>query len=250
MSFYSKGGTTSTQGTNSPPVWADPLGPSSLGKGGVAQYGTSGAPQMRDSLFDYMKGMNPQLQSAAQSVASGANAGVNDPAYKTAQSNARQTIAGNYLEGSPQLNRAIAADTSRTIAGAADADARIKSEMAKSGMGFSTGAQQASEANKTAAATEAGRTSAGAYLQNYLAERQNQAAGSGQLQAAQSAPLQYLSQASSAAMAPSTAQGQLLQALSGGGQTITPKVDEWTHPSQFASFLNGMGGLTSGIGSL
>jgi hypothetical protein len=234
-----------TQGTSAPPVWADPLGSVSTGKGGAAQYGASGAPQMRSQLFNYMQGISPQMASSSQDTASRLTSSANDPFWGSAQQQARDTMAGRYLAGSPQLDRAMAANTSRALSSAADEDARLKSQFGKTGMGFSTGYQQASQANRSALMADAARGNAATYLQNYMAERANQNAAPGAYQQAQTAPLNYLSQVPSTLMAPLNQQGNLLTALSSGGQVVTPNSTETYTPSMAANVMQGIGASSS-----
>ena len=154
----------SQQGTSAPPVWADPLGPTSTGPRGVANYGTSGAPQIRGNLFNYMGGLAPQMNQSAQQLASGLTSAAGSSFYPSAQRFAENTMAGNYLAGSPQLDKAMAANQSQAMAGAADENARIKSDMGKSGMGMSTAYQQAAQGNTTAAAADAAVAAASTIL--------------------------------------------------------------------------------------
>lgn len=235
----------SQQNTSAPPVWADPLGPTSTGRGGVARYGTSGAPQYRSGLFNYMSGVSPEMYGAASDLASGLQTAAGSSFFPAAEREASNTLAGNYLSGSPQLNAAMAANTAGQIAQAQDENARVKSDFTRSGMRYSTGMEQAAQGNVTNAAAQAGRTNAMTQLQNYQTERQNQQNAPAMYTAAQSAPFNYLSQVSSALMNPASLQGNLLSALSSGGQTITPNVSEMYTPSMGANILTGLGAAQS-----
>ena len=194
-------------------MWADPLGPSALGKNGTAIYGTSGAPQMRSDIFNYMKGLNPN--------------------FAPGQSVLNQNVSGAFLHGSPELDRAMASNRAATMGAAADATARLKSEYARNGMNFSTGMQQAAQGARTAAGAEAGRTAANTYLQNYANERANQNASVGQVG---QAPLNYLTQ-----------KGNIVSSLSSGGQVITPESKQYLDPSKTSTMLNTYATIMGGV---
>jgi hypothetical protein len=237
----------SRQGSTAPPVWADPLGPTSTGKRGVASYSTSGAPQYRNQLFSAMGGMGPTLNAAGADAASHIGAGVNAPQWGAAENLATRNLSGAYLNGSPALDRAMAANRSATMASAADATARTRAQYGRAGMGWSTGNQQAAQSGAATAAGEADRTNANTYLQNYLNERGIQNSAPGQFAAAKAAPLDYLSRAVQGALSPLTGQGNILSALSSGGQVITPGTTQTINPSAGSSVLNGWAGV---IGNL
>lgn len=198
--------TRSSQSTSAPPVWADPLGPSSLGKNGVAQYGMSGAPQLRSQIF---KEMGQRAPSDAQ--------------WTNVNNLTNRNLSGANLNGSPALDRAMATNRAETLASAADATARTRSQMGKVGMGWSTANQQAAQSGQAAAGAAAGRTNANAYLQNYANERAIQNQAPGQL----SAPLDYLSRKAS-----------LVSGLSSGGQVITPNTTQNLDPSIASTMMN------------
>lgn len=187
------------------------------------------------------------MGASASSLAGRMPADVNAPQWKSAENLATRNLSGAYLNGSPQLDRAMAANRAGTLAAASDATARIKSQFGKAGMGWSTGYQQAAQSNQAAAGADAGRTSANAYLQNYMNERQTQNAAPGQFAAAKAAPFNYLSQASQSVMSPLAAQGNLLSALSSGGQVITPNSTQTVNPSLGSSIVNGWAGVVGNL---
>lgn len=234
-----------TQTTRATPIWADPLGPTSVGAGGQANWGTSGAPQIRQGLFNAMQGFSPQMAQSAQDLATRLRASAASPAWQQAQDLAQRTMAGTYLSGSPELNRALAVQTGQAMAANADALARTKAQFTRAGQAFSTGQQQAGQAATAAAAAQAARNNALTYLQNYQTERQAQQAAPGALYTAQAAPLNYLGQIPGALMSPLSQQGQLLTALSGGGNVIMPTqtTGGTSSPSMAANVLGGISAL-------
>jgi hypothetical protein len=202
---------------------------------------------MRSDLFSYMQSLQPQMRNSAQTTAGGLSSAAADPFWGQAKNYASNELGGNYLAGSPQLDRSIAANTSQQMASAADASSRLKSGFGKNGMGFSTGYTQADEANKAAAAANAGRTNAQESFANYSTERANQNNAPQLFQSAQSAPLNYLSQIPSTLLSSLGQEGNLLSSLSSGGQVITPNTSQNIDPSLGSNIMNGFSGI---IGSL
>lgn len=227
--------------------WMDPLGPTSVGPGGRPNFGATGAPQMRSTLFNYLGGYIPGMAQAGQNYASALGKAASDAGWNQAAGVARGNLAGQYLNGSPQVDRAIAANRNAQMADAANEGARIRSQYNQNGMGFSTGAQQADQANRTAAATQAAQNAANTYMQNYMAERANQNAAGQQLVQATAAPLNYLSQVPGAYTSGLTSAGNLLTGLSSGGQMFNTGASGSYNPSMGSSILNGFSGV---VGSL
>jgi len=112
-------------------------------------------------------------------------------------------------------------------------------------MGFSTGNQQAQEANTAAAAGQAQGQNAQIIGQNYMAERQNQMAAPGMLTGANNAQLSYLNQVPQALLGPQSQIADIVKGLSGGATTATPSTAVWNQPG-----LAQQSGLTSLIGNL
>lgn len=224
--------------------WIDPLGPTSVGANGKHPvYSPTGAPQYREQLFNYLGQMQPSLNAAGQATASGLQSAAANPGWGQAATLANNTMAGDYLAGSPQLDSAMQANTRQQMASAADTNARLKSQMGLNGMGFSTAYDQAAQANNASAAANAANTNAQTYLQNYQAERQNQNNAVNNLATATSQPLNYLQGVSGAMEQPLTQAGNLLSALSSGGQVFTSGTSGSYSPSTGSSILQGIGGL-------
>lgn len=254
-------GGTSTK-TNVP-QWYDPLGPASIGPKGQQTFTTTGAIPQRDQIFDYLGNATNQLQSNAQNInAMGATA-ASDPGFTAAADLARKNINGDYLNGSPQLDAALNATRTRTMADASDADSRLQQQYGRAGMGWSTANQQAQEGNRAAAAARAGETEAAVRGQNYATERANQNNGASQLSSALSTPMSYLSQANQNTLAPLAQAANIVQGLSGAGQVATPNSLIMKTPgaldylssgasgiSGLANTLGGSDGLLGGSGAL
>jgi hypothetical protein len=198
---------------------------------------------MRDSLFGYLRSNQGAMNQAGQDFAGALKTAANDAGFGSAGNLARGEIAGNYLNGSPALDRAMAYNRAASISSAADQDARIRSNYGRNGMAFSTGAQQAEQAGRAAANASAAQTNAQTYLQNYLGERANQNNAVNLLAAAKQAPLSYLSGVSNALVSPLTQAGNLLSGLSSGGQTITTGTSGTYSPSLGANIMTGLSGL-------
>lgn len=209
------------------PQWFDPLGPSSVGydaKGKPVQnFAPSGAPQMRSNIYNELADVQPVTSAASHALAGKLVDASNDPSWAGAQENARATIRGDYLSGSPQLDAAMASNRRQQLDASADQNARQQSTFAKNGMSFSTANQQAENANTAAAAAAAGNTEAQARLANYTQERSNQIKGTEQLEQATSAPLNYLQNVPSALTNPLASEASLVSGLSTGGPISTPQ---------------------------
>ena len=194
------------------PQWHDPLGPTD----------STGAHTQRSRIFDYLSSTAPQTATDATAFADRSRVAANDPGFAEAQALARRTMAGEFLNGSPQLDAALAGVRSRANAETADTATRIRGGFARNGMQFSTANQQAQQSNQAATTARSNEVEASARLQNYLSERALQAAAPGALAAAHSAPLNYLSGISSAGLDPLSKQAAIVAALAGGGQIATP----------------------------
>jgi len=230
---------TDSQSQSNNGQWVDPLGPSSVGANGKASYGATGAPQIRTGLFNYLQSYEPQMMQAGSNLAARLQQAGNSPAWSNAVEQANRNLAGDYLEGSPAIDRQAA----QTLASAANEDARIRSQFAKNGASFGTAEQQAEQANRAAATAGANATNAQTYAQNYEAERANQNNAGNQLATSLSAPLNYLSQVSGAYTTPLTQAGNLLSALSSGGQVFSTGSSGSSNPGIGQSILAGIGAL-------
>jgi hypothetical protein len=200
---------------------------------------------MRSNLYGYLGNYMPQMAQAGETYAAGLNKAAANPGWTGAASNANANIAGQYLNGSPQVDRAAAANTAAAEGDAANQTAREKSEYARNGMNFGTGQQEAAQSAQAQAAARAGQQNNQLYLQNYQAERANQNAGGAQLQGATSAPLNYLGGVSGAYAQPLAQSGNLLSGLSSGGQVYTQNSQgSGTYSPSFGqNIMSGMGSL-------
>ena len=250
MSFCSGGteGFSNGQSTNAN-QWANPLGPSSIGPNGKPIFQASGASQLGAQDLSYLGANLGQMNQGAQNYASALQTAAAAPGFGAAQSNATNTAAGDYLAGSPQLNRSLAQNQEVASAGAADAAARARSGMAKNGMAFGTGQQQVEQAAQANANENAANTTAQAYLQNYQAERGAQNNAGSQLQQAYSAPLSYLSAVPGAYSSGVSAAAPIISGLGSGGSIYSNGVaqqgDQFgtTNPSTASDILNAIGAL-------
>jgi hypothetical protein len=209
----------------------------------VPQFQASGAPQAGASIINYLNSAMPQMNQAGSNYASALGTAANNPGWQSAQTNAQQNASGARLAGSPEVDRALAYSRAQTMSDAANQEARIKSGYEKNGMGWSTAAQQAEQSSNATANASANATDANARMQNYLAERQNQNAAGGQLAQATGAPLNYLSQISSAYSAPMSQAAQLVAGLGSGGSIYSAGQSGTSNPSLGSSIMGGMGGL-------
>jgi len=241
MSFCSGG---QTQGGNqwNNNQWANPLGPSSIGPNGKPIFTPSGASQLGQQALSYLGGNMPAMNAAGQASASALQSAAANPGFGAAQTNAANTAAGDYLSGSPQLNRSLAQNEAVQGAGAADAAARARSEMAKSGMAWGTGQQQVQQAATAQGNEAAAQQNALSYLQNYQAERGAQNQAGGQLAQAYAAPLSYLSGVPGAYAGGAGAAAPIISGLGSGGQLYSAGSGDYTSgvmsPSVESGILN------------
>lgn len=236
-----------SQSQQSSQGWQDPLGPTSISKSGQPSFSATGAPQLRGSLFNYLGNYIPGLAQSGQETASALKAAAANPTWAQAEGNASKNAAGDYLNGSPQLNEALARQRAQSLTDVANQNARTRSQFSKNGMQFSTGNQQAQQAATGASNAASDNTAAQTYLQNYQNERANQNNAATQLQGAYAAPLNYLTSVPGAQTAPLSSAGNILSALSGGGQVFNTGQTGSYSPSLGSSIMNGFSGV---MGSL
>lgn len=216
------------------PAWFDPLGPSSIDpKTGKQTFTPSGGVEQRKAIFDQLSATRPETQAAAERTAAGLQTAAADPGWAQAADLARRTIAGEYLQGSPQLDAAMAQVRRAGGAQAANAAAQTRSQFARAGMGMSTAHQQAEQATRAAATAATDTAETQARLQNYLSERAAQQAGAGALREATGVPLEYLAAVPEAQRAGLAQEAEIVQGLTGGGQVATPSSTMVKQPGAF-----------------
>jgi hypothetical protein len=198
---------------------------------------------MRSQVFNYLSGAMPQMAQAGQDYAAALKGAASNAGWGQEAKLAQDTLAGKYLNGSPQLDRALATNRAAAQADAANQTARIRSGYGKNGMGFSTASQQADQSNRASANAQANQTNTQAYLQNYLAERGNQNNAGSMLAQAVGTPLNYMGGVSGAYASPLGQIGNILSALSSGGQSIATNSHAIDSPSAGSSVLSGIGSL-------
>jgi hypothetical protein len=225
------GFTSSTQTQNNTGKWEDPYA------------NVAGAAALRSQLFNYLGGSMGQANQAGQQYAQGLQTAAANPGWQTAQTNAQNNAAGDYLNGSPQLDQAMAYNRAAAQSSAADQQARIKDQYAKNGMQFSTAGQEAQQSTNAAANASANAQDAQMKLQNYTSERANQNAAGSQLAQATGAPLQYLSAVPGAYSSGQSPYASTLGGLVSGGSMYTTRSSAEDNPSLMSSVQSGMGGL-------
>ena len=185
------------------------------------------------------------MNQAGTNYANALTTASQNPGWATAADNANKTASGAYLNGSPALDTAMAQNRAQTMATSANNDARIRSQFGQNGLNWSTGNEQAQQANDAAANAQAANTQAQTYLQNYQAERANQNNAGSMLQQATSTPLSYLGQVPGAYTAGLSGPAGLLSGLSSGGQVITTGSNSSAtdNPSLGSSILSGVSAL-------
>lgn len=297
------------------PRWFDPLGPNKAGA-----HAPTGAPEMRSGIFDQIGGLQPQIGQDSATSAEAFRTAANDPGWDVARGNAVANMRGSYLGGGPELNRTLdnyerdqgmtTPQYLKTVSGqynqpipggvddvvssirrrgsaeAADTDANIRSGYSRAGLGFGTGSQQASQANRAAtsarsdeleagvrgeerklqaanhlsergmqnqaimdqqgAKRDAGTFATSARVNNYGQERGRQTAGAEQLAGAKNPALNYLSNVSGQFLNPISQIAQMVQGLAGNGQIATPNTQIYTEKGWGNDVLSGIGSLAGG----
>lgn len=200
--------------------------------------------QQRSQIYSNINANQGNINAGTQNYVNGLNTAASNPGWATAASEAGKTAGGAYLNGSPALQGQLNANYNRALSASADQNARIRSQFARSGMGFSTGNQQAQEANTAAAAGAAQGQNAQIIGQNYMQERQLQSQAPQELAAATGTPLSYLGAIPGAYLAPQQQQATITSGLS-TGQVATPSTAVYNKPG-----LAEESGLTSLVGNL
>lgn len=227
--------------------WANPLGPSSIGPNGRPVFAPSGAAQAGASALNYLGSQAPAMNAAGQASAAALQGAAANPGFGAAQTNAANTAAGDYLAGSPALNRQLAQTQAAAGASAADAAARARSTMNENGMAWGTGQQQVQQAATAQGNEAAAQNNAQAYLQNYQAERGAQNQAGGQLAQAYAAPLSYLGAVPGALASGTATAAPLISGLGSGGSIFSNGNQNYQagtyNPSTGSDILNGIGAL-------
>lgn len=198
----------------------------------------TGGQQQRKSIFDYLDSQRPGIeQDSAENVAALKNAAAN-PGYQAAQGYANSLINGDYLHGSPEFENGIASMRAASGRQAGDQAANVRDQYSRAGLKFSTAANQAQQSAGASATAGADAAEAGARAANYANERNLQNGGVDVLNKATSAPLSYLSQLSSARLAPQAQQANIVQSLAGNG-SVTPVPQDVAQQSGYLGTLFG-----------
>lgn len=221
----------------------------------------SGAITSRNNIFGTLNAgtLNNQAAGASQNYANALNSAATSPGLSAAGNLATNEINGSYLN-SPTVNNYANQAYNSIIGQGANQNARIQANFANNGIGFSTGMQQAQQANSAATSNQAALARSGILSQNYQAERQLQQGAIGQEESVVAQPSTYLSQINSALYSPYASQASLTTGLLGNsvqspqntyvaqpglGQAIGSGVST---AQGLYSLLNGVG-KSSGAGS-
>ena len=156
------------------PEWFDPLGPNANGENAP-----TGGPEARSRIFDYLQSKAPGLNGQASQLSTRLARAANDPGFGSAASLARKSMNGDYLNGSPQIDRSLASMRQAAAAQTADQSADIRGAYARAGQSFSTANQQSEQSANAASAARANELESQVRLANYQAERQNQIGAGG-----------------------------------------------------------------------
>lgn len=236
------------------PQYFDPLGPNAAG-----QHTGNGGPELRNQVFSYL----PSLMASGQMDAGrAANAARNGAAqFSPVMDYAQASLRGNYLRGTPYLDRAISSARNASTVGANAAYGRARADYANSqrglrdqytraGQTFGTGMLQAQEASRAALNADISRAEASRQSQlaademaarygNYQAERAYQNQAPALISMAAEKPFQLLSAVPSVSAGGLTPSAELIGALAGGGSVVNPGT--YYKPGIFDYALQGIG---------
>lgn len=177
---------------------------------------------MRTGIYNQIAGLFPGMMSNAQGASGAMGQAYALPGWGQAQQLASNEMQGNYLNGSPELDAAMAQMRAGSEAATANTNAGVRSQYAQNGMAFGTGNQEAEAANNAANNASANQAEAQAREQNYQAERQLQSNAVNNYATATTTPLNYLAQDNEPYMTPLTEISQIVSGLSKGGAVNNP----------------------------
>ena len=213
-----------------------------------------GAITSRDNLFaqvnqaPFMNGVSNATNAYINSLTNAANS----PGLNSAYQYGLGELQGNDLSNPLVTNYANQAYQSQ-VNQAADAASRMRAQMSRGGMGFSTANQQAQAADMAAGASKGALARSGILSQNEQFERGLQQQAPGIMETALAQQPGYLSQVTGAMYAPLQSQANMTQTLLGQNQIGYPSYQQ--QPSfmqQLTSGLNlgqGLFGAFGGSGS-
>lgn len=201
----------------------------------------TGGREERNYVFNQLDKARPQMEANRQATVDALKAGASNPGYAQAQALAQRTMSGDFLHGSPELENQIGQMRAASSREGADTEANLRDQFARNGMSFSTANQQAAQSNKALTTARANDTEAGMRMQNYAGERSAQMQAPQMLDAAVSAPINYLAQTSSAETAPMAQIAQIVAGLAGNGQVMATPQDVTDYLGYGDMFTQGMG---------
>lgn len=209
----------------------------------------TGAITSMNNIFDSLNNgtVNSQAVGASQNLANSLNSAASNPLNAQGSSMLSGELAGQDLT-SPIVNNYANDAYNSIISQGQNQNARTQANYAANGLGFSTGMQQAQQANSAATSNQAATTKAGILSQNYQQERQLQQGAVGLAESEVAQPSTYLSQINNALYSPYTSQAGLTTGLL-GSSTYSPQPTYVQNPSLGNAIGSGVSGA-SGLYSL
>jgi len=190
---------------------------------GEANGGNEGAIQSRDAIFERMNSEKFQnmLNNNADVYAKESAQAAYSPELASISAYGSDVLSGKYL------NSPVVADYARkangqVMAANADQNARTRATFSRAGMGFSTGMQQAQQADTAAASAKGASLESQIVANNYQNERALQSAAPSIIQGAQNQKLSYLAGVNQAYLNPLQQQAGITTQLLGNNQVQSP----------------------------
>lgn len=181
----------------------------------------SGAINSRNSIFNSMANLQPNINAATTNAANATSSAANNPAFGAITNYGTGVMRGDYLN-SPTVNNYATQAANRIQAAGADTAARTQEAFGRQGMGLGTGVTQALQTGNTAAAAQAAQQEAGIKLQNYQAERQNQMQAPGIISSGITTPTALAQQVPGQLLNPLQQQAGITNSLLGNAQASQP----------------------------
>lgn len=225
----------------------DNVAPNVYNMYGQANTPNTGAINSMNGVFGQINGQGFQnnVNGATNNYVGSLNSAATNPGLASIYNYAQGELNGNNLQNPLVTNYANQAYQSQIAQGANNA-ARTRAAYSRAGLGFSTGNQQAADADMAAASASGNLARSGILSQNEQFERGLQQQAPGMLAGAISAPSGFLGQIPGAYYAPLQAQSGITSQLAGGSQVSQPTLLQQPNFSQqLASGVSTGTGLAS-----
>jgi len=191
--------------------------------GEEAATGNTGAVASKNSVFGTLNssGFQNKVNSNTNEYTSALDNAANGQDLANISAYGNDVLSGKYLN-SPTVNNYARQANNQVMSANANQNARTRAMYNRNGMGFSTGMQQAQQADTAAASAKGAGLESQIVANNYQNERNNQQNASSIIEGAQNQKLSYLNQKNSALYSPLQQQSSITTQLLGNGSSQSP----------------------------